>query len=61
MQTEPKLLNFAYQISGGVTDVLQTLMNLLEKSHVYFYRIILVRLINIRIQYKIVFIKLVNI
>ena len=58
MQTEEKLLSFGYQMSGGVTDVLQTVMNLLENSHMFLYRIILIRLINIRMQYKIVFIKI---
>ena len=28
MQTDPKLLNFVYQMSGGVTDMLQTVRNL---------------------------------
>ena len=58
MQTEPKLLNFAHQMSGGVTDVLQTELNFLENSHIYFYRIMLTILIDIRMQFKIVFIKI---
>ena len=39
MQNEPKLLNFAYQMIGGVTDMLQTVMKLVKTSHMYFYRI----------------------
>ena len=39
IQTEQKLLNFADQMSGGVTDVLQTVMKLAKTSHMYFYRI----------------------